>query len=120
MVHGNDNHAALTDWFEELWDEAEEFDETLMQEMKQSWAVSLATPYDIYMKTLYTLVRDRLENTATKDLIVDNEISKQLADFQKVAVKHAIQNIRDYNGTFVADVVGLGKKFYWCCDRQAL
>ncbi len=111
MVHGNDNHAALTDWFEELWSKAEEFDQTLMQEMKQSWAVSLATPYEIYMKTLYTLVSDRLENIATKDLIVDNEISKQLADFQKVAVKHAIQNIRDYNGTFVADVVGLGKSF---------
>ena len=111
MVHGNDNHAALTDWFEELWSEAEHFDEALMEEMKQSWAVSLATPYDIYMKTLYTLVRDRLEDVAPKDLIVDNEISKQLADFQKVAVKHAIQNIRDYGGTFVADVVGLGKSF---------
>ncbi|MGL6338412.1 MAG: phospholipase D-like domain-containing protein, partial [Waterburya sp.] len=111
MIHGNDNHAALTDWFEELWVEAEDFDEALMDEMKQSWAVSLATPYDIYMKTLYTLVRDRLEDAAPKDLIVDNEISKQLADFQKVAVKHAIQNIRDYGGTFVADVVGLGKSF---------
>ena len=111
MVHGNDNHAALTNWFEELWSEVEEFDEALMNEMKQSWAVSLATPYDVYMKTLYTLVRDRLEDVAPKDLIVDNEISKQLADFQKVAVKHAIQNIRDYGGTFVADVVGLGKSF---------
>lgn len=111
MVHGNDNHAALTDWFEELWDEAEDFDKTLMEEMKQSWAVSMATPYEIYMKTLYTLVRDRLEDATPKDLIVDNEISNQLADFQKVAVKHAIQNIRDYGGTFVADVVGLGKSF---------
>ena len=46
----------------------------------------MATPYDVYMKTLYTLVRDRLEDVAPKDLIVDNEISKQLADFQKVAV----------------------------------
>lgn len=110
MIHGNDNHAALTHWFEELWVEAEEFDEALMDEMKQSWAV-LATPYDVYMKTLYSLVRDRLEDAAPKDLIVDNEISKQLADFQKVAVKHAIQNIRDYGGTFVADVVGLGKSF---------
>ncbi|MGK7938178.1 MAG: helicase-related protein [Xenococcaceae cyanobacterium] len=111
MIHGNDNHAALTDWFEELWDEAEDFDEALMEEMKQSWAVSTATPYEVYIKTLYTLVRDRLEDAAPKDLIVDNEISKQLADFQKVAVKHAIQNIRDYGGTFVADVVGLGKSF---------
>jgi hypothetical protein len=57
------------------------------------------------------LVSDRLEDLAPKDLIVDNEISKQLADFQKVAVKHPIQNIRDYSGTLVADVAGLGKSF---------
>ncbi|MGF1489432.1 MAG: helicase-related protein [Prochloraceae cyanobacterium] len=111
MIHGNDNHTALTDWFEELWDEAEEFKEALMKEMKQSWAVSLATPYDIYMKTIYRLVRNRLDDTKPTIVSPDNEINKQLADFQKVAVEHAIKNIEDYNGTFVADVVGLGKSF---------
>lgn len=33
VVHGNDNHAELGEWFEELWDEAEDFDESLMEEM---------------------------------------------------------------------------------------
>jgi SNF2 family DNA or RNA helicase len=111
IIHGNDNHAELTRWFNELWEEAEDFNEALMHEMRQSWAVNLVRPYDIYMKTLYALVRDRLEETDPKDLIIEDEISKQLADFQKVAVNNAVQNIRDYGGAFVSDVVGLGKSF---------
>ena len=38
-------------------------------------------------------------------------LTKQLAEFQKVAVNNAVQNIRDYGGAFVSDVVGLGKSF---------
>lgn len=63
------------------------------------------------MKTLYALVCDRLEDTVPKDIILEDEITKQLAEFQKVAVNNAIQNIRDYGGAFVSDVVGLGKSF---------
>jgi len=111
VIHGNDNHTELTYWFDELWDESEDFNEALMREMKQSWAGSTVRPYDVYMKTLYSLVKDRLEDTAPKKLIIEDEISKQLADFQKVAVNHAVQNIRDYGGAFVSDVVGLGKSF---------
>ncbi|MCC5627689.1 phospholipase D-like domain-containing protein [Nostoc sphaeroides CHAB 2801] len=111
IIHGNDNHTELTNWFEELWNEAEDFNEALMREMKQSWAGSPVRPYDIYMKTLYSLVKDRLEDTTPKDLILEDEITKQLADFQKVAVNNAVQNIRDYGGAFVSDVVGLGKSF---------
>jgi superfamily II DNA/RNA helicase len=111
VIHGNDNHSELTHWFNELWDEAEDFNAALMQEMKQSWAGVPVRPYDVYMKTLYSLVKDRLEDTASKELIIEDEISKQLADFQKVAVNHAVRNIRDYDGAFVSDVVGLGKSF---------
>jgi superfamily II DNA or RNA helicase len=110
-IHGNNNHTELTHWFDELWNEAEDFNEALMREMKQSWAGLPVRPYDVYMKTLYALVKDRLEDTAPKDLIIEDEISKQLADFQKVAVNNAVQNIRDYGGAFVSDVVGLGKSF---------
>jgi len=109
VVQGNDNHVELGRWFDELWKEAEDFDAALMQEMRQSWAVATVRPYDIYMKTLYALVKDRLEGTDDKDILWDDEITKKLADFQKVAVRQAVQNIRDHGGTFVADVVGLGK-----------
>ncbi|MCD6394977.1 MAG: helicase [Planctomycetes bacterium] len=41
----------------------------------------------------------------------DDEITATLADFQKIAVKQAVQKIRDNGGCFVADVVGLGKSY---------
>jgi len=111
VVHGNDNHAELVRWFDELWNESVDFDESLLQEMKESWAVVQATPYDIYMKTLYALVRDRLESEEKRDILWEDEITKDLADFQKVAVRQAIGIIKDYDGVFIADVVGLGKSF---------
>lgn len=111
VVQGNDNHAELVRWFEALWKESDDFDEALMYEMRQSWALAPVRPYDIYMKTLYTLVKERLEGEDDKDILFDNEITRQLADFQKVAVRQAIQIVRDYGGAFIADVVGLGKSY---------
>ena len=111
MVQGNSNHAELVHWFDELWEESQDFDEALMNEMKQSWAVAPVRPHDIYLKTLYTLVKDRLEGEDDKDVLWDDEIIKRLADFQKVPVRLAVQMIRDYGGAFVADVVGLGKSY---------
>lgn len=111
IVQGNDNHDQLVQWFEGLWKEAEDFDEALMQEIKQSWALTPVRPYDVYMKTLYTLVRDRVEGTEAADILWDDEMTTRLADFQKVAVRQAVQIIKDYGGAFVADVVGLGKSY---------
>ena len=111
LVQGNDNHTELVKWFEELWDDSLDFDETLMNEMKQSWAAQLATPHDIYMKTLYTLVKDRLGEEDHKEVLWETDIKKQLADFQKVAVRQGVQLVEKYGGAFIADVVGLGKSF---------
>jgi len=113
VVQGNDNHAELVSWFDELWspDNSQDFDEALMQEMKQSWAMAPVRPYDIYMKTIYSLVKDRLEGEDDRDILFDSEITRQLADFQKTAVRQAIQITRDYGGAFIADVVGLGKSY---------
>jgi HKD family nuclease/superfamily II DNA or RNA helicase len=111
IVQGNDNHTELVHWFDELWDDSPDFDEALMEEMKQSWALAPVRPYDIYMKTIYALVKDRLEGEDDRDILFDSEITRQLADFQKTAVRQAIQMVRDYGGAFVSDVVGLGKSY---------
>ncbi len=111
VVPGNENRAELVRWFDDLWKEAEDFDAALMQEIQQSWAATLVRPYDIYMKTLYALVKEWLEGEEEKDFLWDDEIISRLADFQRVAVKQAIQIIRDHNGAFVADVVSLGKSY---------
>jgi len=111
VVQGNDNHTELVRWFEDLWAESQDFDEALMEEISQSWAVAPVSPYDVYMKTLFALVKDRIEGTEDAEILWDDEITSRLADFQKVAVRQAIQIIRDYGGVFVADVVGLGKSY---------
>ena len=111
LVQGNANHAELTRWFEELWSESDKFDDVLMTELKQSWAIATVRPYDIYMKTLYHLVKDRLEEMEGREVLWDDEITADLADFQKVAVRQSIQMIKDYGGAFIADVVGVGKSY---------
>ncbi len=111
ILRGSENHARITQVFERLWDESLEFDKTLAYELAYGWAGKQASPYDVYMKTLYTLVRDRLEGTHESEVLWDDDITESLADFQKTAVRQGIQIIRDYGGVFVSDVVGLGKSF---------
>jgi hypothetical protein len=111
IIHGNENHAQLGEWFDKLWNESEDFDEALMEELKKSWAVAEASPYDIYMKTLYMLVRDRLEGEERTNVLAVDQISDKLSDFQRVAFRQAVQMIRENGGAFVSDVVGLGKSF---------
>jgi len=111
IVNGNDNHADLCHWFDELWGESQDFDEALMEVMRQSWAAGPVRPYDIYMKTLHTLVRERIEGKEAREILWDDEITRRLTDFQKVAVRQAVQIINSFGGVFVSDVVGLGKSF---------
>jgi len=111
VVHGAENHAQLTRWFDDLWDESADFDRALMEELRQSWAVAQPTPYDIYMKTLFALVQHRVQEAQQQSFLWTDDINEQLAEFQRVAVRQAIQTIGQYGGCFVADVVGLGKSF---------
>ena len=111
IVQGNQNHQELVRWFDDLWKEAQEFDETLMLELRESWAAVQVRPYDIYMKTLFALVKDRLEGEEEQELLWDDDIFRKLAEFQKVAVRQSVQIIRDFGGGFVSDVVGLGKSY---------
>src|SRR5260370_26138012 len=87
---------------------AQDFDEALMQEMRRSWAIASVRPYDVYMKTLYALVRDRLEDEDDRDILWDDEITKRLADFQKVGVRQAVQMIRDHGGRCCVSVLVFG------------
>lgn len=110
VVSGNANQEQLRNWFDELWEESENFDEALMEEMQTSWALAAVRPYDIYMKTLYELVKERLERDEDR-LSPTADLMEQLADFQQVAVWQAIKIINKYGGAFVSDVVGLGKSY---------
>ncbi|MBN1313294.1 MAG: helicase, partial [Anaerolineae bacterium] len=110
VVSGNANHEELTRWFEALWAESEDFDVALMRELESSWALAQVTPYDIYLKTLYEMVRDRLDEDEAAPMWTA-EIMSALTDFQTRAVERAVRVIRQYGGCFVSDVVGMGKSY---------
>jgi superfamily II DNA or RNA helicase len=114
-VHGDSNHAELTRWFNALWDEAEDFDAALMDELRRAWPLAQVTPYEVYLKTLYELVRDQLEGADAAEFLWQDDVADHvgavLADFQRRAVRQAVRIIRRHGGCFVADVVGLGKSY---------
>ncbi len=110
VVPGNENHEKLSEWFERLWSESEDFDKELMQVLESSWAMNEPTPYEIYLKVAYELVKDRLD----EDEKVHKPKSEQvpeLFNYQKDAVIQARQILEKYDGVFLADVVGLGKTY---------
>ncbi|MCK4732980.1 MAG: hypothetical protein KAT65_11040, partial [Methanophagales archaeon] len=110
LIPGIGNHEKLTAWFNALWDKSEEFRGELMEELKHSWALNEVRPYDVYIKTLYNLLKDRLEVEAVEELLWEVTMPP-LTTFQIVAVKQALQILKDYGGVFVADVVGTGKTY---------
>ena len=79
--------------------------------MEESWGIKEVTPEDIYYKTIYTLLKDRIEGEDTQSFLFTNEITEQLASFQKVAVQQLTGILRQYGGAFAADVVGVGKSY---------
>jgi len=110
IVHGNDNFEQLNKWFDRLWKDAVPFEQTLMDEIRESWAGSINTPYEIYLSTLYHLVRDRLTLSDEHALIWDSHMPP-LTPFQEVAVSQGIRILDRFGGVFISDVVGLGKTF---------
>ncbi len=83
----------------------------MQTEFYESWPIYAATPYDIYMKTIYTILKDRIEGGDGEKFLWENEITEDLADFQKKAVRILAGIIRQYGGAFAADVVGVGKSY---------
>ena len=110
VVPGNENHEKLSEWFERLWNDAEDFDKELMHVLESSWAMNEPTPYELYLKVVYELVKDRLDEDEKLHKPKGLEVP-ELYDYQKDAVIQARSILRDYDGVFLADVVGLGKTY---------
>ncbi|MEK9148703.1 MAG: helicase-related protein, partial [Candidatus Desantisbacteria bacterium] len=108
-VRGQKNFEEMNDWFDKLWEEAVDFEQELTSKIEESWALKTVNPYDIYILTLYHLVKGNLaKQTST---IWNWDDMPPLYSFQKVAIMQAYQWLNEYNGVFISDVVGLGKTF---------
>ena len=68
------------------------------------WVMTLAG-------TLDSTALGKIAAGEEREILWDDEIIRTLTDFQKEAVRQAVQMIRDNGGCFVSDVVGLGKSY---------
>jgi SNF2 family DNA or RNA helicase len=117
-VDSNRDRDDLKAWFDEIWN-----DEQLVANVKDEVLLYLSQLYEnhspefIYYKTLFHIfeqflaAQDLSGSLDFRDQLVDTEIWKTLFEFQKDAVKGAINKIRTHQGCIIADSVGLGKTF---------
>ena len=106
-------------WFQNLWNN----DTGLVEDVKEEVLTYLEKlyidndPEFIYYKTLYHIFKDYLDEQKLADIFetqtgfLETKIWNMLYEFQKDAVKGAINKIEKYNGAIIADSVGLGKTF---------
>ena len=117
-VDSNRDRTDLKTWFDEMWNDKE-----LVEDVRDDVLLYLEqlyqnnTPEFIYYKALYHIFERFLGEQEKSGLLaedvqlVDTVIWNTLYEFQKDAVKGAINKIRQHNGCIIADSVGLGKTF---------
>ena len=96
--------------FEELWqkgvDVSEKYVETIR---KKTWFNEEITPYELYLKFLYEYFREKINYD--KEFFADFPKGILELDYQKEAVADALDKLKQHDGVFLSDVVGLGKTF---------
>ena len=117
-VDSNRDRSDVKSWFDEIWDDkelVEDVKDEVLSYLEQLYQNN--TPEFIYYKTLYHVFERFLGEQEKSGLLaedvqlVDTVIWNTLFEFQKDAVKGAINKIQQHNGCIIADSVGLGKTF---------
>ncbi|AKG91652.1 Helicase conserved C-terminal domain/PLD-like domain/SNF2 family N-terminal domain [Geoglobus ahangari] len=101
----------LNNWFDELWEEAIDFNEDLIRVIEVSGAIpglkypkigKYLDPETLFKYLVYKWTEGRVLNLTKKDILLE---------FQLVGVMNAIPILNHYDGVILADSVGLGKSF---------
>lgn len=96
--------------FEELWKESVEVSEDFIQTVKNESHLAQFSPYQLFLKFLYEYFRTELNQP--RKLEQDYQPNGFLRlQYQHDAVLTAKRIVEEYNGVFIADVVGLGKTY---------
>jgi SNF2 family DNA or RNA helicase len=112
----------LKDWFDDFWKEdgryndvVEDVKAEVLEYLEQLYADN--SPEFVYYKTLFHLFEQYLQEQSDNNSInaktgfYESKIWNLLYDFQKDAVRSAVNKIQKHNGCIIADSVGLGKTF---------
>ena len=99
------------EWFEKFWAESIDFKEALIKLLEESrFGSKQYTPYEIYIKTLFELQKEDINEEQRVEKPEGLPESKvNLAQFQEDAIARILTRMKKYGGCIVADSVGLGK-----------
>ena len=96
----------LVEWYERQWAESRDFKDELVELLDASKFGEYAyTPYEIYLKAIYTYFKEELEGAE----IAGTRSAVELSEFQEDAVKKARRILAKYDGVLIGDSVGMGK-----------
>ena len=101
--------------FEELWKEGVDLSEKYAQTIQQDTWLREVTPYELYLKFLYSYFEDEVSLT-DKEI----EVPFMKLEYQQRAVFSAKRMLGAYGGMFLSDVVGLGKTYIAAMLAQQL
>lgn len=96
-------------WFDQLWNDpsVEDWKGKFVEILQESPVGDvLFSPYETYIRTLYTLYREELEEIKLGD---NRNNGYELLEFQKRNVQHLLRKLEKYGTAMLSDSVGLGK-----------
>lgn len=98
------------DQFEGLWKHSVDISEEFVDAVKnKTWLNDSILPYELYLKLVYEYMQEDINLEEDFDPFLPEGFLK--LEYQGQAVRQAMKRLKDYNGVFLADVVGLGKTF---------
>ena len=96
--------------FEDLWVDSVDISEEFVDAVKnKTWLNNTILPYELYLKLIYEYLQEDINLEENFDSFLPKGYMK--LDYQEQAVRQAMKKLDEYNGVFLADVVGLGKTF---------
>ncbi|MEM6737550.1 MAG: SNF2-related protein, partial [Bacteroidota bacterium] len=98
------------DQFEGLWKDAVDISQDFVDAIeKKTWLNDSIQPYELYLKLIYEYLQEDINLEEHFDSFLPDGFMR--LEYQEQAVRQALKKLNDFNGVFLADVVGLGKTF---------
>ncbi len=98
----------LRKWYEELWGEAEDVREDILQVIEPH--LKEYDPFTVYARALYEYFAGR-EKTEDDWELTESALYRKLSQYQRDGYHRAMQIADQWNGALICDGVGLGKTF---------
>ena len=96
--------------FEDLWKDSVDLSVDFVDTVQnKTWLNDTITPYELYLKLIYEYLQEDINLQDQFESFLPEGFMK--LQYQEQAVIQALKKLEEYNGVFIADVVGLGKTF---------